>query len=281
MRRSERKLGWAGAIFNALLNRKISYYPRFRNSAGVERIIEPQILSQIATALNDLETTSPEVLKSYLERGRETLNEVKALTEYQDAKATRLLTIIAFLSALAGVMFGRFADAYPIKQTLEICGWCINSVIVIVGYLCFALFILAVVSGALVTFHATLTRFKYPALSSDVVGAADKRAESYLFYSNIIELWPAALASSFTKCDAAKGRVTLDPDIALHYLKNYIAESYLIACKVADKLRYLQPAQTILSFSIRILLIWLLLFGVTSAFIPVTKPPTATVVLAK
>lgn len=276
----ERRLGWAGAIFNALLNRKISYYPRFVKGTSVERIIEPQILAQITSALKDVETASPELLKSHLERGRETLNEVKALTEYQDAKATRLLTIIAFLSALAGVIFGRFADAYPLKPTVDTYGLSVNSAIVIIDYLCFALFVLAIVSGALVTFHATLTRFKYPELSSDLVGAEDRRADSHLFYSDMIELCPAAWAKSFIVSKSATGAATLDPDLALHYVKNYIAESYLIACKVADKLRYLQPAQTILSFSIRTLLIWVLLFGVTSAIVPVTKLPS-TVVLMK
>src|SRR3954464_9849983 len=43
---------------------------------------------------------------------RASLNEVKALTEYEDGKVSRLLTIVAFLSALVGAVFTRFASDY-------------------------------------------------------------------------------------------------------------------------------------------------------------------------
>src|SRR3546814_10934247 len=66
------------------------------------------------------------------------------------------------------------------------------------------------------------------------------------------------------------------PDLQLRYLRNYIVESYLVAAKVAEKLRYLQPAQTILSWSIRILLVWLILVAATMALIP-AKGPSLTV----
>src|SRR3546814_12406018 len=47
---------------------------------------------------------------------------------------------------------------------------------------------------------------------------------------------------------------------------------------VAEKLRYLQPAQIILSWSIRILLVWLILVAATMALVP-AKGPSWTVPL--
>src|SRR3546814_10076355 len=65
----------------------------------------------------------------------------------------------------------------------------------------------------------------------------------------------------------------------LRYLRNYIVESYLVAAKVAEKLRYLQPAQIILSWSIRILLVWLILVAATMALVP-AKGPSWTVLVS-
>src|SRR6476659_8452783 len=42
------------------------------------------------------------------------LNQVKSSTEYDDARA--LLTIVAFLTALAGAVFNRFASSYELPR---------------------------------------------------------------------------------------------------------------------------------------------------------------------
>src|SRR5579864_6681685 len=50
------------------------------------------------------------------------LNQVKASTEYDDARA--LLTIVAFLTALAGAVFNRFSSTYELPQWREmIANW--------------------------------------------------------------------------------------------------------------------------------------------------------------
>src|SRR5205807_300239 len=46
------------------------------------------------------------------EAARASLAEVKALTEYEDGKVSRLLTVVAFLSAVVGAVFTRFASDY-------------------------------------------------------------------------------------------------------------------------------------------------------------------------
>jgi hypothetical protein len=266
MGNGEQKLGWFCAVINAFLNRRVSHYPRFKNDRDeIELISDPAIIEQIAKAIENLSST-PDELASYLDRGRETLDEVKGLTEYQDQKATRLLTIITFLSALSGALYSRFVDSYPLPAMVTRYGLnSLKGVLVGATHVSFGLFAISVICGAMVIFHATRTRFKYPELDAEAPGHRRSRPGSYLFYSDIIELRPARWAASFTANQAGS---TLDSELPLQYLKNYIAESYLVAAKVADKLRYLKPAQDILAFSIRVLLIWLIFLGVTAAVVP-------------
>ena len=93
-------------------------------------------------------------------------------------------------------------------------------------------------------------------------------AKSFLFYKEIIQVTPENWARSFLSKVAQGERSEIRKDLALDYFKNHIIESYLIAAKVADKLRYLMPAQDILSVSIRILLVWLFVVALTFAFVP-------------
>jgi len=265
----ENKLGVFGAIRDALLNRNASYFPRFRNASGtVSRISEPDICAEISRSLESLAAPKNGDLRPYLERGRETLDEVKGLTEYQDEKATRILTIVAFLSALSGALFSHLADKYPLYATIERFGYCLETLLVFVAYLSFMLFALSAACGALVVFHATRTRFKYPASEPEIGGTRRTHPGSYLFYSDIIELRPETWAKAFLSPPDASTPNTPDPRLSLRYLKNYIVESYLVAAKVADKLRYLQTAQDILAFAVRMLVIWLLLFAITLAMVP-------------
>jgi hypothetical protein len=54
-----------------------------------------------------------------VKQARESLDEVKALTECEDQKATRLLTIVTIFVALAGFIFTRLADLYPYRAPIR------------------------------------------------------------------------------------------------------------------------------------------------------------------
>jgi hypothetical protein len=102
-----------------------------------------------------------------------------------------------------------------------------------------------------------------PCRTEIVPGAAGdgfNPARSFLFYKEIIQVTPENWVRSFLPKET---REEIRKDLALEYFKNHIVESYLIAAKVADKLRYLMPAQDILSVSIRILLVWLFVDALT------------------
>ena len=283
MNKKEGDLGNLGAIWNAFWNKSISFFPRslLGPSGKTQRIDESKIMQDISAVLSKIDVEDGVDIKPYLERGRESLDEVKALTQYQDQKATNLLTIIAFLTALAGALFTKFVDIYPIHAVNA--GWEPGWRHYLVGlsYVLFALFILSAVSGALIIFHSTRTLFKYPKAHPLEQTGSGERTRSYLFVNGIVDTPPALWAASFIRSEGLvlpggkEEAIQIDPALQLNYFKNYIGESYLVACKVADKIRYLQPGQAILSISIRILLIWIVFTGATWVFVNPTQPEPA------
>jgi hypothetical protein len=67
----------------------VSHYPRFLADNGKEtKVDENEIVTRIAAELNKLTESKSNPLGDNLTRARESLNEVKALTEYEDQKAT-------------------------------------------------------------------------------------------------------------------------------------------------------------------------------------------------
>src|SRR3546814_8657086 len=71
------------------------------------------MMARVSSGLSQLSHDDSR-LHDAVKAGRETLDEVKSLTEYQDQKETRLLTIITFLSALSSILFARFVASHPL-----------------------------------------------------------------------------------------------------------------------------------------------------------------------
>ena len=223
-----------------------------------------------------------EGLDKAIDLAKASLQEAKAQTEYQDQKATRLLTVSTFLTALAGAFFTTFSTDYPLKTLSQqpTCDWWL----LVVCYAAFFLFIMFSLSGALVTFHASRTRFKYPAEAT--VDRQGGKARSYLFFREMIGVTPEGWASSFVTVEGegSAQTATLNPDLKIEYLKNYVSEAYLVAAKTADKLRFLQPAQSLLSYALRCLMIYIVLFAWVVTYLPPTKPaapPTEVKIVAE
>ena len=266
--REEQQLSRIRAVWNALRSVDVSHCPRFLIDGKEQKVEESALLAKLASELTSL-SFDERTPQDNLKQARESLDEVKALTEYEDQKATRILTIVTIFVALAGLIFTRLADLYPFRVIIMQYGllsW--QTDLVLANYCLFLGFILFAVSGAVVIFHATRIRFKYPSL---IPGAADdgfKPAKSFLFYKEIIQVTPENWVRSFLSNGTREGTREIRKDLALEYFRNHVVESYLIAAKVADKLRYLMPAQDILSVSIRILLIWLFVGAITFALVP-------------
>ncbi|RWO76065.1 MAG: hypothetical protein EOS18_26840 [Mesorhizobium sp.] len=268
------------AVWNAFWSTDIEHFPRLTESRSTVSLTSEQILMEIAAETEKLiDTTSgseidksssgiqppSEILKAALQRGRESLDEVKDLTEYQDQKAFRLLIIATFLSALSGVLFARFNEAYPLPSMNMLLSY--KGFLIGLTYLVFAIFLVSAVSGALVIFHATRTRFKFPTTDPNNLQRELAEPKSHLFFPAIIAVRPSAWAASFVTAAPTSDSVHLRPDLSIRYLRNYLGESYLVAAKVADKVRYLEPAQNTLAFGLRCLLVWLALLGLVNILV--------------
>lgn len=92
----------------------------------------------------------------------------------------------------------------------------------------------------------------------------------------MIGVTPEGWAGSFVTVEGEGSTQTaiLNPHLKIEYLKNYVSEAYLIAAKTADKLRYLQPAQSLLSYALRCLMVYILLLAWVVTHLPPTKPAT-------
>jgi len=249
------------AIFGSFFGVDVAYHPR-REKSGAQIETDEMIasilrgLDQFSFESNDsAKTVDPKML---MDRAKDSMEEAKKQTEYQDGKAGRLLTIVAFLTAAVGTVFGKFVDTYPLHNSPS-AG--VTSQWVIASYLLFGIYLLLVASGALVTFHAMSTRFVWPRGSNL---ADEDHVRSLLFYQQVIRTKPEAWGKAFTEDKSALLRT---------YYKNYVTEAYLISAKVADKLRYLDPGQKLLLWGIRVLLA--LFVVVMFTFALVTPPTTA------
>lgn len=255
-------VGCIRACWHALVGKKTSYYPR--NTAG--QALDP---GEVFSFVNSVILNPGAVdLAPHVELAKSSLEEVKELTSYQDQKISRLLTIVAFLTAAAGVVMSKFISLYPPFETFDRHLKCIELFFIGGVYVLFALFLLLVGMGALVAFHAARTRFvwKDPALASA------RQPKSYLFFRGIIQSTPEHWAKSFS--DSSGNAIVPEDELRLRYLRNYVAETYLVAAKVGDKVRYLEPAQTLLSSAIRLLLLLLVFIIISSALVrPVAAEP--------
>jgi hypothetical protein len=217
-------------------------------------------------------------LKAAIELAKVSLEEVKSQTEYQDEKATRLLTITTFLSALSGALFSQFEDSYPIGSIKHASHWVAGTLTI--AYVVFLVSILTALLGALVVFHATQTRFKYGQDRTSMELEEDPK--SLLFFLGLVWSRPRAWVKgwvSFNDTDSLKLAPILRRDLEQRYFENLVSETYLVAAKAADKVRYLEPAQSLLGWSLRVLFGWLLLLAIIAVFITPTKqqPPNPVV----
>ena len=250
-------------ISRAFLGMSIKKYP----SDGNGKIIEAKaIIDQINGQLNAVNFSSASAatdadVDKCLGLARESLDEVKTLTEYQDQKTARLLTIVAFLTAAAGAVFSKVLDAYPLHQIMAM-GILVYSILTCLVYAVFALFLLFVAMGALVSFHAMQTRFIW---DEEPLNATGNHVKSYLFFRGILSTKPDVWASSFL--DSTE-KSKPNPNLREEYFKNYIAEAYIVAAKVADKIACLESAQNLLLYSIRLLVLWILSLTLVAIFVP-------------
>ncbi|MBB4423889.1 hypothetical protein GGD66_002433 [Bradyrhizobium sp. CIR48] len=187
------------------------------------------------------------------------LTEVRALTEYEDGKISRLLTIIAFLSAVVGAVFTRFATDYPWPGFQAPATNCLSA-LTIAAYLAFFAYVLLVTASVLFILGAVKPQFNVPKSWSN--SARQGLPPSMLFYERILDVTAPDWGEAFVKLGTGDG-----DDLKAYYARCYIAESYLVAGKVAEKLRVLSPGVGALRIAMGILLLFFFLFGANVMFV--------------
>jgi hypothetical protein len=268
---TQKPLSRPAALISAIRNLDIDHFPQVKGKDGTPVLLgTPEMMTRFGESTKDWGLTEEKDVEKAIDFARQSLDEVKEQTEYQDQKATRLLTVTTFLSAFAGAVFLRFSEAYPLSALFE--SSVITGILALISYALFGLFVLFAVCGALITFHATRTRFKYT--DSELV-AKDKSPKSRLFFRGITgvtpEAWGKAYVGSTTTPAGGAAATTawsVNPGLAEDYLRDLVAETYLVACKTADKLRILDPAQRFLASSLRFLLGWLISLALLMAIPP-------------
>lgn len=198
------------------------------------------------------------------EAARASLAEVKWLTEYEDGKASRLLTVVAFLSAVVGAVFTRFASEYPwpgMGGPYSSPDWLLP----VATYATFFVYIVVVTWSVLRVLGAIRPTFNIPATWRGPGQPGLPR--SMLFYQGILDVTAPAWGEAFKQLTGTDGK-----DLKRYYTKCYIAESYLIAEKVATKLAVLSPGINALRWSMSVLLAFFVLFAATIMEI---HPPTS------
>lgn len=272
---ADAKLTVRAAVWNALTSKDLEFYPRVVEGSDTKSLDSSACITDalgVSKNWDKLDSTSTN-LDGAIKLARESLTEVTKQTEYQDQKATRLLTVTTFLTAFAGALFTRVLDAYPVPPMPWVLDLSFERILIFLTYGAFVAFIMSALFGALVIFHATRTRFKYP---NHPRADSTTPPKSLLFYAGIIgarpSTWMQAWVTEAGGGEAAK-TATLNAKLKTEYFKNLVLETYLVAAKTADKLRYLQPAQSLLAWSMRILFFWLVLMILLFAFAPSTKPP--------
>lgn len=269
------EIGVFRATWDAVWGLGLDYHPRVDGPVGNVTLTTTEMLAEMGASGKSWDKVA--VDEKQLSLARQSLDEVKAQTEYQDQKATRLLTVTTFLSAFSGLLFTRFIDGYPLADLGQLPCW--QIVLILLAYAAFAMFVLAAVCGAIVTFHATRTRFKYSDIREPAKNAAvDGYPKSRLFYGPILGVRPRAWIESFVETSEQQGadpKLTVHSEINLRYFRDLVTETYLVAAKTADKLRYLGPAQSLLAGSLRFLLGWLVVAAIASVAIPPTRRPPA------
>jgi hypothetical protein len=213
-----------------------------------------QAIDQLVTRLNNWSIPDDAVDRVH-DAARASLNEVKALTEYEDGKVSRLLTIIAFLSAVVGAVFTRFAADYA-WPAISRFSWSADWFLPTATYLSFFSYILLVTWSVLKVLGGVRPKFNVPATW---IGASKAGLPpSMTFYRGILDVSAPQWGEAFEQLTGANAL-----DLKRYYAKCYVTEAYLVAEKVADKLAVVDPGVKILQWAMGDLFLFFGMFSLT------------------
>jgi hypothetical protein len=184
------------------------------------------------------------------------LGQVKGSTEYDDARA--LLTIVAFLTALAGAVFNRFSSSYELPRWYQF----VSNARLLWPALTYSLF------GAYAVLVAISAYVIFGAMKPAIFGERGRgtpiaQAESMTFHAQLLGTHPQAWGESLIELTAH----STGDRLTAQYAKQYILETYLVAEKIALKLKKAAPAVRWLQLSMLFLAGFIVSYGATLVFV--------------
>lgn len=157
-----------------------------------------------------------------------------------------------------GAVFTRFATDYPWPGFQAPATNCLSAV-TIAAYLASFAYVLLVTASVLFILGAVKPQFNVPKSWSN--SAREGLPPSMLFYKLILDVTAPNWGEAFIKLG------TNGDDLKAYYARCYIAKTYLVAGKVAEKLRVLSPGVGALRIAMGILLLFFFLFGANVMFV--------------
>ena len=150
------------------------------------------------------------------------LDAVTHLTEYEDDKANRVLTPMAFVSALAGVTFVVIPSRYPLSAPLTFLrsGLTWQAILLSATYLAFSIYALFLIIGVAIILNGVRPTFNVPTTWK----RDGSTPASRLFFEKIAEVSP----TDWARCFATATR----SDLMSAYIKDSVLETHLIAQKI-------------------------------------------------
>jgi hypothetical protein len=232
----------------------------------------PDPVEQIAPLLHGWQKPNAADVLTLRELTAKSLDAVTHLTEYEDEKANRILTAMAFISAFAGVLFaaviGHYSTAY--LQQLKTASHC-RFLLVEAGYGLFAVYAIVLSIGVGFSLYGMMPRFNLPkAWKSPGSPPPKSFPKSFLFFEKINEVAPADWANAFIG--------TAADELVFRYVKNNILESYLVSGKIPQKLSPLKKASKLYITSTCVLVLWIVVTAIAIASIDMFPTPAVSAI---
>lgn len=226
-------------------------------AADASSIDRKDLVTPIFKALNNWQPKSTDI-PTIVGLTARSLDTVTKLTQYEDEKANRLLTAIAFLSAFVGALFTTIPNRFPTASIglLWGIGMHIRSFILATVYFSFLTYAVLVAIGAAFTIWAVMPRFK-----TSKNWKSTREPKSFLFFERIAEMNPAYWGEAFANRSG--------DELNLDYAKQSIAETYLISNKIGDKVGWLKIGVRFFFAAAIVVALFVVLTVITLVFTPV------------
>ena len=156
---------------------------------------EPNVPVLIGSELEGW-TVVPNDLPLFLAQPARSLDTVTKLTQYEDEKANRLLTAIAFISAFVATLFGTIPSRFPPGSIVKLWHEGIHVRAVALGavYGFFCLYAVLIGIGVAMIVHGVRPRFVNPR-----GWRSGTKPKSLLFFQGIAETDPVKWAQAYSR----------------------------------------------------------------------------------